>query len=161
MMYVQSLTIEICFHLHLLEVEGCSVPLKNQILDCCSGPTSQSWSNVQLMQLWFWNLRPHTLHLHWEWTLQWFRRHPVSNRKAWEMNKLGIFIDSGICNEVYLQCNLAVTSGFAASSQQCCHLDRRMSFAMGVCVLKAEIQYYSCFMLRHWNNLRRHCTLEM
>lgn len=51
MMYVQSLTIEICFHLHLLEVESFSVPIKNQILDFCSGPTNIAFSQIVLKSI--------------------------------------------------------------------------------------------------------------
>ena len=39
------------------------------------------------------------VHIHWEWTLQWSRRHFASNSLTSEMKYICIFIDSGPCNE--------------------------------------------------------------
>ena len=86
MMYVQSLTLEGCFHIHLLKVESFSELIENLILrggtpkitcDITTSFGSQSWSNMQLEQVWCVNLKP-PVHKHWEWTLQWSRRYLVS-----------------------------------------------------------------------------------
>ena len=75
--------LDVCRMMYELKVESFSELTEIQIFKEAWFMTSpivrsQSWSNIQLPQVWCSNLNP-PVHKHWGWTLQWSRRHLVSS----------------------------------------------------------------------------------